>query len=186
MVCAILEGRKTQTRRVIKPQPVLMDSGVWYPSNIPGDIKNKTGLHYANENHMRKGMPIDFCPYGQPGDRLWVRESLCVEKNSAKSEFECGHFCYRADETDNLWGDGYKTIPSIHMPRWASRITLEIVNIRVEQVQSITTKDIVAEGIFPDRHAFENLWNSINATRGYGWDTNPWVFVIKFKKEIKR
>jgi len=201
MVRAILEGRKTQTRRVIKPQPIMMDSGTWYPSDVPGDGKNKTGLHYANENHMRKGLPFDFCPYGQPGDRLWVRETAKLRTITATSwKVSSFDLHYKADDGLVIFNNRagryapYKRIgftPSIHMPRWASRITLEIVNIRVERVQEISISDMVAEGIQDLRekmsgvpcviNRFQVLWNSINAKRGYGWETNPWCWCITFK-----
>ena len=185
MVEEILSGGKTQTRRVIKPQPVLMSGGIWYPSSNPGDRKNRTGLHYANEKHMRKGMPIDFCPYGQPGDNLWVRESWRpLEDDVPVSKLRPGDQIYfRADYIGEALEGQWR--PSIHMPHWASRITLKIVNIRIERVQEITPIDAALEGFSPDRYQiidFKNLWNSINAKRGYGWDVNPWVWVIEFVK----
>lgn len=226
MVRAILEGRKTQSRRVIKPQPILMDSGTWYPSEHPGDKKNKTGLHYANEKHMRKGLAIDFCPYGQPGDILWVKEYFSwvtlVEKDPWDSLFSAikrvpansphDHagckvgMLYRATDTD--WEGEAPWKSSLFMPRWASRINLEVVSVRAERVQEINEEDVKAEGIgsfagnigshsnptdfyvaFPEKEggflfaseAFEALWNFINAKRGYGWDVNPWVWRIEFK-----
>ena len=221
MVRAILEGRKTQTRRVIKPQPIMMDSGTWYPSDVPGDGKNKTGLHYANENHMRKGLPFDFCPYGQPGDRLWVRETAKLRTITATSwKVSSFDLYYKADDGLVIFNNRagryapYKRIgftPSIHMPRWASRITLEVVNIRVERVQDITYEDAVAEGIpgagivlgnitmlltqtnnMEDAEKvlrldmFSELWDKINLKRGYGWEVNPWVWVIEFKREEQK
>lgn len=152
MVRAILAGRKTQTRRVIKPQPVIQDGVAFF----------KTGQR---------------CPYGQIGDRMWVREAWI--RNS-------GVPAYRAD--DPSWpGETPKWKPSIHMPRWASRITLEIVNVRVERLQDITVGDAWAEGcpnsdvnVIPDW--FIPLWAGINAARGNGWDDNPWVWAIEFKR----
>ena len=159
MVKAILEGRKTQTRRVIKPQP----SGiilVW-----------------------------EHCPYGQVGDRLWVRETWNAgHDGQSLPVFKAG---LSADltkelEADELWS-GWK--PSIHMPRWASRITLEITEIRVERLQEITEEDAKAEGcvkqikdglIFDSAiHEYSWLWDSLNAK--YPWESNPWVWVISFK-----
>ena len=164
MVRAILDGRKTQTRRVIKPQPL---------------------RDYA-ELRSR-------CPHGVPGDRLWVRET---------HGFLAEQVLYRADVPSDF--EEYKKTafwrvekwrPSIHMPRWASRITLEITGVRVELVQRIGLGDITAEGIQADlgpaAHStindsyvrFIELWDSINAKRGYGWDTNPWVWVLEFKQK---
>jgi hypothetical protein len=192
MVRAILEDRKTQTRRVIKPQPVQHADGEWHVETKP----TKSG--YSHERAMRNILDI-YCPHGKPGDRLWVRETWCCE------ELESGldGVRYQADgkfiEIENTviasdaWLEAYfpapgKWRPSIFMPRWASRITLEIVKIRVERVQEITTPDCYAEGC-PD--VIENqvpigwyreLWNRINLQRGYSWESNPWVWVIEFKR----
>ena len=199
MVRAILDGRKTKTRRLVKPQPELR----------------------AN------------CPFGQVGDRLWVKETFCLEipvlsgqlppfndGRPIRWEYEgletnperadtwfCPH--YRAtDPTPELSyedTDGEPTVkwkPSIHMPRWASRITLEITDIRIERVQEITKEDAKAEGIIdggclncgrnepcgclnplPDaRDAFANVWEKIYAKKGLGWYANPWVWVIGFRR----
>jgi hypothetical protein len=234
MVNAIIEGRKTQTRRVIRPQPILMESGTWYPSEKPGDAKNKTGLHYANEKHMRNGMPIDFSPFGQPGDRLWVREKW---KISSFMEGEPIEFQYAADgatadeneysdcidyekwyenvcfqSTNQLmkmnwplknddgiysWERGNSPLPwrpSIYMPRWASRITLEIINITLERVWEMSEKDAIAEGLIPAiagvdpnylyRIAYRDFWEQLNSKRGFVWDFNPWVWEIKFNRFI--
>lgn len=164
MVRAILDGRKTQTRRVIKPQ----------------------GEPYTIED-----VDVLKCPYGIPGDRLWVRETFADLRGMG-----FGHkWAYRADtpegsESDRIRiGYGVRWKPSIHMPRWASRITLEITDIRVERVQDITYIDAKAEGVeyekgYTDpREAFATLWNSINAKRDYGWAMNPWVWIIEFKGE---
>jgi len=136
------------------------------------------------------------CPYGQVGDRLWVRETFC--------EPTTGRIIYKVDETPyEISSDGsglysYHTWkPSIHMPRWASRIILEITAIRVERVQEIELVDVEDEGIIipnellalPDHKGkylailqlFIDLWDSLNAKRGLGWDFNPWVWPISFK-----
>ena len=173
MVRAILEGRKTQTRRVIKPQPDRIRESPFVPSGLET-------IH---------GYPLR-CPYGIPGDPLWVRESW--KPIHHKTRMEETYVRYRAD-------DGLKSIkhtmkmdvptkwrPSIHMPRWASRITLEVVEIHAQQLHNISVLDARAEGIAPQhgRREVEDyivLWNSINAKRGLGWDTNPWVWVIEFK-----
>lgn len=172
MVHAVLNGRKTQTRRVVKPQPpsrIYSDGNTrWSPSGVWG------GKDW-------------FCPYGQPGDHLWVRETW--------GEFfldgagEC--VVYRADgEIDMSHMAFGRWRPSIHMPRWASRITLEVTGIRAERVQDITIRDILAEGIdsSPSWDSDDviaakwiELWDGINAKRGYSWDSNPWVWVIEFK-----
>jgi hypothetical protein len=187
MVRAILEGRKTQTRRIIKPQPVYQ---------LPGFIGwawNKGGSVWQS------GVtPESRCPYGQRGDRLWVRETW------AKDIPECPNgVTYRADHFDPL-GDGpAKPItwkPSIHMPRIASRITLEITGIRAERLNAVSNQDILREGVrsescnicphtggsgcdqcmMPAR-PFIALWDSINA-KCSSWSSNPWVWVVEFKR----
>ncbi len=173
MVKAILCGNKTQTRRVIKPQPKGV-MRIWMFLRVWQFIK---------------------CPYGQVGDKLWVRETWIVDAQS--DEMKPSDI-----PTDSeVW---YKTSPPLpdsfnkwrsgrFMPRWASRITLEIIGIRVERVQEISYEDILAEGIKdlgegrsiykPDylvEDEFIELWDSINAQHGYSWESNPWVWVIEF------
>lgn len=178
---------KTQTRRVIKPQP----NEAWTvqgPRVIEG--------FYADgdcKSDLR-------CPYGQPGDRLWVRETWAHETDFGTAT---GKALYRADGDNRETECGMPTDkwrPSIYMPRWASRITLEIVGVRVERVQDITEYDAMAEGIDAEHAdglgfvaigpngyrpfvtAFRELWDSINAKRGYGWSVNPFVWVVEFKR----
>ncbi len=184
MVRAILEGRKTQTRRVMKPQPTTP------PRMVGGAL-----LAWVDKN---KKMPAHIhgfvCPYGQVGDRLWVRETfaLMIPAGASIHAERIPH--YRADaDTAPRW------TPSIHMPRWASRITLEITGVKVERIQDISEEDAMDEGIdrrffveqgisigesdenIPYRRGFHILWDSINAKRGYGWDVNPWDFALTFK-----
>jgi len=177
MVRAIFEGRKTQTRRVIKrPEQWMIED------YAPGVAMAEDGNGDSYDVSTR-------CPYGRPGDTLWVRETHFVLKAGYKDGTD-RDIVYRADDPD--WPYGW--IPSIHMPRGASRITLRITNVRVERVQDISVKDAKAEGwnvdtvLFPlvntrDKAVswFRNLWNSINAKRGYSWESNPWVWVIEFE-----
>jgi len=200
MVRAILEGRKTQTRRVMKTQPFLVDSEwrvdiaarpagkdvYWWPV---------TGA--ANDKLLR------HCPYGLPGDLLWVRETWQIVKDSSAPP----KIWYRADPgvedcvAKSLVGwPGWR--PAIHMPRDACRLVLEITAVRVERLQAISEADAIAEGLrvykcssgdYPcyaiddnpgwtdARFAFEVLWNRINEKRGHGWVTDPWVWVVEFK-----
>lgn len=184
MVKAILEGRKTMTRRVVKPQPP------------DGFIDHKNGSYHYD--------PCGFggvCPYGKPGDRLWVRETWhgavdgdepnygIIYKASwphgpgdaFKRDDRAGR--YFIGSTDGKWR------PSIFMPRWASRIDLEITDIRVERVNEITPEDAFREGfelhdsdpITGDVCLFSSLWDSINGKK-YPWESNPWVWVISFKR----
>mgnify|MGYP001451522500 CR=1 FL=1 len=179
MVRAILDGRKTQTRRIINPQP----------KTIIKDPRNR-----LPEAFWVDGEKWIKCRYGQPGDRLWVRERFFCndyrypkgpinELKDALYYYADGIPCFEGEESLIRWK------PSIYMPRWASRITLEIDEIRVERVQDITEDDAMAEGceklLMETRSAlnnFMNLWNFINSKRGYGWDTNPWVWVVKFHR----
>ena len=170
MVRAILEGRKSQTRRIIKPtQP--RDDGRWPAGRDP----------------------VPDCPYGVPGDRLWVRETFRT--------LALGDIKYRADE--DAATDGFRWKPSIYMPRSACRLVLEVTAVRVERLQAISVKDILAEGAVARPHddqfghnpvsAFDGMcyldlqslwaagWDSINAKRA-PWASNPWVWVITFRR----
>ncbi len=177
MVRAILEGCKTQTRRVIKPQPIEVERGylTW---------KQGTG-HGAGAPVSDAGTWFD-CPYGKLGDRLWVRETWMVEQFPSNGS-ELVH--YRADNTaaNSGWTAARMWKPSIHMPRRYSRITLEITGVRVERLQDISEADMAAEGLDIAPYGepcagFQVLWDGINAKRGYGWDTNPWVWALTFKR----
>jgi hypothetical protein len=223
MVRSILDGRKTLTRRVVKWPVSTSDHGASHSPMV-----------------MRKGIwwkPKEICPYGQPGDRLWVKETWKIGSFMEGDPIE---FQYRADGkeapenvdyTDSLtyndwneridiqstdylikinwpnknedgvflWDRGCSPLPwhpSIFMPRWASRITLEVMKVRVERLQDITLEDVAAEGIGrytfakgvlsetpPDpRWKFIELWDAINAKRGFGWEVNPWVWVVEFRR----
>jgi hypothetical protein len=187
MVRAILDGRKTQTRRVIRSP------------------EKYTGIRECGF----------CCPHGQPGDRLWVRETWIVghpagEEGQWSVLRPTGHtdrdgrVFYRATFKEPDPNEAGRMIwrPSIFMPRWASRLTLEITDVRVERLQEITREDVRAEGVpdtygegadqrFPEMepHVWDNMtwreqwaycWDSINAKRDHGWDANPWVWVIGF------
>lgn len=141
MVRALLAGTKTQTRRVVKPQPD--EHGL----NRHGDVwpKNWKWFDSSGLDHR--------CPYGQPGDRLWVREAFsgprCEEEFAPSAWYQADNIWYWADGNPSS-GDWTKPRPSIHMPRWASRILLEIVAVRVERLQDISESDAKAEGCQPD------------------------------------
>jgi hypothetical protein len=185
MVRAILDGRKTQTRRALIPQPTISGNG-WH--SLP-----QYGC--SSEAAFREGAPILVSRYGAPGDRLWVRETW-QHSNHPLGPYEpaCDVF-YRADYLDDPLGpdleksvDGIRRQwrPSIHMPRSASRITLEVTGVRVERLQEISDEDACAEGGPLDAtwpcDWYRDLWNSLNAARGYGWSANPWVWVVEFKR----
>ncbi|WP_250467670.1 hypothetical protein [Caballeronia sp. GAFFF2] len=216
MVRAILDGRKTQTRRVVKARPGWpigfvggagdqndprcygfedLNTAQWWTLQADG----------SSDNHQ---IP---CPYGARGDRLWVRETFqgpMWEEGTwdPDTDYHSPKYCeYRADGgptpeyvdfEDNLH-QGWK--PSIFMPRWASRIALEITGVRVERLEDIGEEDALAEGVerghegyhidggrhfhaASPRGSFASLWDSLNASRGLGWDVNPWVWVVEFKR----
>ena len=190
MVRAILEGRKTQTRRVAKKQP------------ISGDVKPTKDDGIWSSQTERSVVSYFSCPYGQPGDRLWVRETFqhtCDVKGDACVRYKADGKAMHSWANDSGEGDWVKVSgecvpvdnphwkPSIFMPRWASRITLELTAVRVERVQDIGEDDAIAEGIERDAMCgplswYQTLWDSINAKRGFGWAVNPWVWVIEFRK----
>lgn len=190
-VRAILEDRKTQTRRVVKPQPALGQT-----------VKKpyEDGKWWLVE--MGQYLPVDlikevFCPYGQIGDMLWVRESYyTITKETTVVYYKADYYL---EDRFLPPCDRPKYIPAFFLPRRASRITLEITSIRVERLQEITEEDAQKEGITERSYitkegvcladmngyfvcSFINHWNILNAKRGYGWDTNPWVWVISFRR----
>jgi hypothetical protein len=159
MVQAILENRKTQTRRIVKLNGCKS-------FDVPSDWDKEAIDHWTGGK----------CPYGQVGDVLWVRETWKWDI------FTGGYFAlYRADYSTNF---GAKWKPSIHMPFEACRLFLKITNIRVERLQEITCKDVLAEGMDSGHDSsFITLWQSINGAKS--WDSNPWVWVIEFKRISK-
>lgn len=219
MVRAVLEGRKTQTRRVCNE----ID-----PSNFPGCLSKRQWARVNNAIPMAFG-PDDFCPFGSVGDRMWVRETW-----SDVNHYGCSAVAYRADgevrdlneddgeendpNLEKYWfanwypdlisGTEGRWTPSIHMPRWASRITLEITGVRLERLQDISESDAAAEGIEPlplepdmpqfyheyfpigiknglrcnmsAASSFSGLWEAIYGKES--WQANPWVWVIEFKR----
>ncbi len=224
MIKAILDDRKTQTRRVIKSQPTpeldriedygeIMGGG-WLPTSKSGKIGIFTPPRYK-------------CPYGKIGDRLWVRETLRESSIGSDYSHVAGYAEALPTEPGNKsdlrfypnasvrkdgklvdWFDVVKrkrfdvkprpVISSIFMPRWASRIDLEITDIRVERVQDISWEDLLFEGYKHEWYDNDNrrdfptmtkmlewfipLWDSINVKRGYGWNENNWVWVIDFRR----
>lgn len=221
MVRAILDGRKTQTRRIMAPQPADdIERGIFPNPEVIGWKSSRRHKHGSTTAH--------FCHYGKPGDRIWVRETWGVVSHAFSDDglmidwvpdrpataihempfgngYYSGYAIYAADG-DFTWGDddGYEDgrscwKPSIHMPRAASRILLEITNVRVERLNSIHDVDAMREGIqnlttcshsdfgipgvvnaqHPVR-AFQLLWESIYGEEG--WKSNPWVWVIEFKR----
>ena len=196
MVRAILDGRKTQTRRMMKNQPVL--NGNLYEVFGAAWSKGMTSVPAVLGHSLSTR-----CPFGEVGDRIWVRETCrAVELESGLDvvSYEAGgqDIPIKAHPLDaGLWVDLYryrggegKTVPSIHMPRWASRITLEITRVRVERLASISSDDARAEGYPASRAAdggdidpwlwFRDLWDGIYPEQTF--KANPWVWVIEFKR----
>ncbi|MDM8059329.1 hypothetical protein [Klebsiella pneumoniae] len=188
MVRAILDGRKTQTRRIMKPQPEPCPrGGHWWPSNV-----FKTMLHVEEEMQNGKGgwggLVGDACPFGDVGDRIWVRETW-AEAGASAPDLKL----YRANYPEHVPSiyenvppaEEIRWTPSIHMPRWASRILLEITGVRVERLRSMSQDDARAEGVIAASGpmeaglAFRELWDSIYGEES--WKANPWVWVIEFK-----
>lgn len=224
MVRATLNGIKRQTRRIVKQDLQRLGDGDWYAFDHRGinyrvNSRNTTVSAWANL--------LQFCPYGQPGDRLWVREAWRIgawneADETVAIDYMADGYARREwldvplDERDmftRLWTQstddaikaGLKTDsngkyhwkagqspcrirPSIHMPRWASRIMLEITGVRVELLQDISVSDAIAEGydgsntqpVDPAIKWYAELWESINGPGS--WDANPWVWVIEFKR----
>jgi len=165
MVRAVLSGAKTQTRRVIKPQPPADGSAKEWTWAIDSDAPSPA-LGWRDD---AIGACAAVCPYGQPGDLLWVRETWCPRPEG---------YGYRAD--DDPTNQPRKWGPSIFMPRAASRLTLRLTEVRVERVQDISQADAVAEGT-QGKASFALLWDALNAKRGYGWASNPFVWVLSFE-----
>lgn len=201
MVRAILDGKKTQTRRVFKVRdPFGKLAGPICPPEEVVRFDDGT-FHYLSTGGMSGPWP---CPYGQPGDRLWVRETWGESILDIGDVRQDRWYTYRADHcvvpSDN--GSPLPWRPSIHMPRCASRITLEIADVRVERLQEISDIDVIYEGLDSVRafnghvtyrledqicgqtpqRAYRLLWDSLNEKRGYGWDTNPWLWVLSFRR----
>lgn len=202
MVRAILDGRKTQTRRPVKYIPELGEPTGWCGRQ---DVVVKFG-----------GSVERFCPHGRPGDRLWVRETTRADVDLTLTD-HAEMSLYAADNAPVLysmsedpeyngslahWDYPRKTRPSIHMPRWASRITLEITGVRVELVQNISEDDAISdaglESMIPEHiwyipgtdsqttrdpiYAFEHVWDACYGKTCHSWTANPWVWVIEFRR----
>lgn len=207
MVRAILEGRKTVTRRVVKPQPELLTVSNDVPFGKAGHRSN-VGWWWRGEQLAQIGKEgfLARCPYGQPGDRLWVRETWGVHDQGFDTAEESHFVVYRADADRP---EPLRWRPSIHMYRADSRITLEVTGVRVERLWDITTEQAIAEGLEGTRpsnlcemawrdyamskhdpfewfgrpvDSFHSLWVSINGIES--WDANPWVWAVEFKRVL--
>jgi hypothetical protein len=206
MVRAILEGRKTQTRRIVKLPPAARDL-------LGGDVERAVieygggkapgyaglGAYVADHEYRDEGSVFVPCPYGAPGDRLWVRETFTAERRENMPPDQRILVVYRASCEDGFFelvepsgllhsARVVRWKPSIFMPREWSRITLEVSGVRVERLCSISEVDAKAEGVAPDgvndgeqhRSAFCALWHQINGAES--WLANPWVWVVEFRR----
>ncbi len=233
----LLDGSRTQIRRVVEFSPKLCadfdiaGAGNAYDFMLADDKGSAVFLVAGDHGYTDW---VD-CPYGMPGDRLWVQETwahyqtvnnIRRHDGAASNQVSDGLAGYRADGFDSIEdfrtyvrqmseldlekvlinGDRWRS--STHMPRWASRITLEVTDVRVERVQDISVKDALDEGMNIDNLScpdelcggghgcprceqyavtmFEDLWDGINEKRGFGWDVNPWVWVAACKKVITK
>ncbi len=210
MVRAILDGRKTQTRRIIRPQPPLpKGSTVFLRTEVlPNGMNSRDSyacvrFWYDWNNTGKHEDDVSYgCFYGKVGDRLWVRETWQAFNKLSGSiltngipKVNYGGGFWVAYKADNVADPKCKWRPSIHMPKWAARIWLEVTGVRVERLTEISEEDAKAEGVvlspstlFPtintstkQRQQFPRLWNSINKKRGFSWESNPWLWVVSFK-----
>lgn len=229
MVRALLDGSKMQTRRVVKAKPSDECPKEMWPHALKDVVewRQQEGRWFGLMGW--RSLAYADCPYGQVGDRLWVRESFWGCDMPGYGDQPCVVYEdewhgkeYHAAEV-RPYARRFGHIPGIHMPRNASRILLEVTGVRVERVQAITEADAIAEGVESpdaeredrdwsicqrcggtrlydhhslsgttfdmdcmkcDTHAkrYRHLWDSLNEARGFGWDTNPWVWVVEFKR----
>lgn len=218
-----LAGAKTQTRRIMKPQPQLIDGKTWvWPSDGP-----KCLMSWGRDvNPNIEDAVSRHSPFGQPGDLLWGRETWGTVPMRRRGDpaQPTDEIVYRA--TDDLLPEDHQYVgrwrPPIHMPRWASRLTLEVLDVRAERLQEISEVDVLAEGTqFPVDNAgrpllaisgryppcdylpvgaidpstlklkdqaayirahFASLWDPIHAKKGFGWEANPWVWAVSFRR----
>jgi hypothetical protein len=182
MVKAILAGAKTQTRRVVKAQTAfeVIDGEICAWTGFMGWQAAEAALHPDNAGLNTN--PEIRCPYGQPGDQLWVRETVITHVSIPQVHGYAADGCAVTER----W---QKVRNSRFMPRWASRITLEVTDVRVQQVQTISNEDAFAEGCdfriakTPNHvGAFATLWDKINLKRGFGWYNDPWVWAVTFRR----
>ena len=172
MIKAILDGKKTQTRRVIKPSPV------WIAEfNIPF------------KTHDADPHGIINCPYGKSGDLLYVRETFCIlPEERPRIWFKAGdENLFNLTKSNSKKPHLYTWEPAIHMPKKYARIWLKVKDIRIEHLNTITRKDIIKEGVCDESEKnfmdlWISLWDSIKKKSGYGWDTNPYVWVVEFER----
>lgn len=173
MVNAILTGQKRVTRRVVKPQPQWFGPGTkeatkFYPKGCFYQRPKSMWNQWTREEMIAR------CRY-KVGDQLWVKETF-----GKLPETLGGTFVYRAEEPARWLPKDWKWKPAIFMPRSASRLTLEVEDVGIQELRQLTKKDAFEEG-FEGRQSFITYWDSLNTKRGFPWSSNPWVYVIRFK-----
>lgn len=217
MVRALIDGTKTQTRRIVKPQPAALHHLGIHRAKVNDGPHCQRIYEWGMEQPVNGCFVSECCPYGVPGDRLWIRETIAVHSRHCEGQGIGYTLEYRADgRTRELQPDlrvlpGHECYPhqkiadkgwrpSIHMPRWASRITLEITDVRVQRLQDISEEDAALEGVEGKgktwacpllksglclvvdnpRRAFRGLWDMVNGAGS--WYANPWVWAISFRR----
>jgi hypothetical protein len=198
MVQAIQKLLKNMTRRLNGLQDINKEPDNWTFIKLDFNPKGQFGAIFQS-HYLAEWIEFVKCPW-QPGDRLWVRETWYYEEHmheltNGEPDLPNGEYShryiYRASSPDypvdvGVGSHGWK--PSIFMPKVATRIWLEVVNVRVERLQDITYDDCLSEGMWnygtdvDTLAAYQDLWQKLNAKRGYGWGINPWVWVIEFKR----
>ncbi len=210
---ALLDGRKTQTRRIVKlPNPtrhVVVDPGgtIFGPGPYIKAYRN-TDMSPPEDGNIAAMHPRVHCPYGYPGDRLWVKEAYAAHE--LYEALKPSEIPAEGRVWSRLWfaardsgcedgpdhSDAGRWRNCLFMPLWASRITLEVTDVRVERVQGISEEDAIAEGVdavsmaamprqgtWTRRQDFAQIWNKLNGKKpGCSWDDNPWVWVIEFRR----
>lgn len=199
MIKAILENRKTQTRRTVKHKySVLLNDPYYATGKVLTDLPKQPG---AFMEYRYEGQPDEYasflvpCPFGKIGDHLWVRETFLPRASGKAALYKADYDECEAAGLAGMYSDKGCWKPSIFMPRELSRITLEITKIRVEKLHEIKPQDALNEGIEYERHgyglgdpcdeirmiqSYQDLWESINGKGS--WDLNPWVWVIEFRR----
>lgn len=191
-VRGLLDGRLTQLRRVMKDATADAVQFVKDNPTYPEYWNGKAAEPYTGWVVKYDALPIWLprkCPYGQAGSKFWVRETWAaspfLNNIAACALSDYSLVVYRAD---NINESHFVFRPSIHMPRWASRINLEIVGVRAQRLQDMTEEDAMYEGnaFHQDqpspRDEYSVIWENLNAKRGFGWDSNPWTWVLEVKK----
>lgn len=201
---------KTQTRRVLKPQPKFKDGanpdfsgwraeryvgGLWHIVGGMGIGADRIKVPYMNGDRLWVRETWNAFDFSQDGDEAWPCKKIpTFEEIKEIMEEGCRvsppQAVYRESERARKWFSDQKWRPGIHMPRWASRITLDVTDVRVQRLQEISVDDAIAEGrpkggeFLSARRWFRTLWDSLNADRGFGWRENPWIVAINFRPHL--